>query len=61
MTERRKLVFQAILLILKNATIIIPLIEGVIDSISSINHSKKHKGETNASEKQTDAEFKECE
>lgn len=39
--KKTKLVFQAIMLILKNATIIIPLIEGVVNSIYNFNHPPK--------------------
>lgn len=39
--KNTKLFFKAVLLILKNATLIIPLIEGMIDSVYQFNHPQK--------------------
>ena len=51
--ERTKLVCASILLILKNATIVIPVVEGIIYSIwDLVKPDKKEK--TNESEKITD-------
>lgn len=41
--KNMKLFFKAVLLILKNATLIIPLIEGMIDSVYRFNHPEIEK------------------
>lgn len=37
-TNKTKLVFKAVLIILKNATVIIPILEGIVDAIYSVRH-----------------------
>ncbi len=44
--ERTKLVCASILLILKNATVIVPVIEGIIYTIWDVIHSSKKKKES---------------
>lgn len=64
MSQKSKYIFAAILTILKNATILIPLIEGVVSTIYSILHpTEEKKGEENGkqSESCSDSEFKQCE
>ena len=65
MSQKSKYIFAAILTILKNATIVIPLIEGVVSTICSILYpTEEKKGEENGKQKSescSDSEFKQCE
>lgn len=45
MSKKTTLLFKSILVILKNATIVIPLIEGVIETIYSLTHQEEQKKE----------------
>lgn len=38
MSKKTKLIFQSILIIVKNATIIIPILEGIVDAIYAVRH-----------------------
>ena len=38
MSNKTKLVFQSILIVLKNATIIIPMLEGIVEAIYNVKH-----------------------
>ena len=54
MSKKSKLLFGSILLILKNATVIIPLLEGVVSTIRDILKPKKEG--VKDEQKTTDAE-----
>lgn len=43
MSKKGSLLFKSVLLILKNATVIIPLIEGVVNSIHALLHPQLEK------------------
>lgn len=45
MSKKTTLLFKSILTILKNATIVIPLIEGVIETIYNLTHQEEQKKE----------------
>lgn len=46
MSIKTKLVFQSILIILKNATIIIPILEGIVEAIYNVKHPETDKVNT---------------
>lgn len=41
MSKKTSLLFKSVLMILKNATIIIPLFEGLIETIYSLHHQEE--------------------
>ena len=48
MSTKTKLIFQSVLIILKNATIIIPILEGIVEAIYNVKHpeTEEKKDET---------------
>ena len=59
MSKRTTLLFKSVLTILKNATVIIPLIEGVIETIYGLIHQEEQKKEIKDEQiKATDVEAK---
>ena len=55
----KKVIF-ALLVIIKNATVVIPLFEGMLNGLANlINQEEEKKAKQN--EKKSDVEFKECE
>lgn len=55
-----KRIIFALLVIIKNATVVIPLFEGLLNGLANmINQEEEKKAKQN--EKKSEAEFKECE
>lgn len=55
MSKKGSLLFKSILTILKNATVIIPLIEGVVYSIHALLHPQLEKEVTDVEAKETES------
>lgn len=55
----KKIIF-ALLIIIKNATVVIPLFEGMLNGLANLINQEEEK-KVKQNEKKSDAEFKECE
>lgn len=56
MSQKGSLLFKSVLLILKNATIVIPLIEGVVYAIHDLLHPQLEKEVKDVQAKETESD-----